>query len=166
MKYWLLKSEPNAYSLEDLKRDKVEHWDGVRNYQARNFMRDDMKKGDVCLFYHSNCKIPHVAGVCTVVKEAYPDFTAWDIENECHFDSRSTPENPLWFMVDVAFKEEFKHKVALPDMRKNKKLQDMLILRKGNRLSITPISVDEFHEICAMSRKETINSRKIDTFYI
>ena len=154
MNYWLIKSEPNAYSLEDLKRDKVEHWDGVRNYQARNFMRDNMKIGDLCLFYHSNCKPPHVAGVCKVVKESYPDFTAWDIDDECHFDSRSTPEKPLWFMVDVEFKEEFKNKVSLKEMKENEKLENMITLRKGNRLSITPVSAREFNEICAMGRAE------------
>lgn len=161
MNYWLMKSEPNAYSLQDLKRDKTEHWDGVRNYQARNFMRDNMKIGDMCLFYHSNFSPPHVAGVMTVCKESYPDFTAWDIDDECHFDSRSTPEKPLWFMVDVEFKEEFKNAVSLGDMKQNEALKNMVTLRKGNRLSITPLSSHEFHEICKMSETETPDSIKI-----
>jgi predicted RNA-binding protein with PUA-like domain len=149
MNYWLLKSEPNCYSIQDLKNDKVEHWDGVRNYQARNFMKNDMKVGDLAFFYHSNCKPPHIAGICKVVKEAYPDHTAWDASNK-HFDPKSTPDNPRWFMVDVEFVEEFENPISLEDLKENPNLGEMKVLQRGNRLSITPVKKSEFDEILGM----------------
>lgn len=141
MNYWLLKSEPTSYSIDDLFREKnkITRWDGVRNYQARNFMRDGMKKGDLAFFYHSNCEKPGIVGVVEVVRESYPDLTALDPEDH-HYDPKSTPDNPRWLMVDIKFRKKFPQVISLQKLRQNPKLKDLLILRKGNRLSITPVS--------------------------
>lgn len=151
MKYWLLKSEPGAYSIDHLKseKDKITHWDGVRNYQARNFMRDEMEKGDLAFFYHSNCKAPGIVGVVQVVKESYPDFTAFDPEDH-HYDPKSDPDKPRWFMVDVKFKQKFKQTITLPELRNNPALREMLILRKGNRLSITPLTQQQWEAVLGL----------------
>ena len=143
MKYWLMKSEPETYSIDDLKRNKVDHWDGVRNYQARNFMRDDMKKGDHVLFYHSNCAMPGVVGIAEVWREAYPDHTAFDKKSP-YFDPKSSADNPRWMMVDVKFKQKFVTIVSLAMMKQESKLQEMKVVQKGNRLSITPVTDAEF----------------------
>lgn len=152
MQYWLMKTEPSCYSIDDLmgEKDQTEHWDGVRNYQARNFMRDDMKIGDGVLFYHS-VKNPGVVGVAEVVKEGYPDFTAWD-ESGGHFDPRSTAENPLWYMVDIRFVEKFSRPLPLSYLRTVAGLENMNLLKKGNRLSVQPVSADEFEIIVALGR--------------
>ncbi|ACJ17962.1 EVE domain-containing protein [Coxiella burnetii] len=141
MNYWLLKSEPTSYSIDDLFREKnkITRWDGVRNYQARNFMRDGMKKGDLAFFYHSNCEKPGIVGVVEVVRESYPDLTALDPKDH-HYDPKSTPDNPRWLMVDIKFRKKFPQVISLQELRQNPKLKDLLILRKGNRLSITPVS--------------------------
>lgn len=149
MNYWLMKSEPETFGIDHLKKMKREHWDGVRNYQARNMMRDDMKKGDLALFYHSNTTPPGVVGVMEVVKESYPDFTAFDPESK-YYDPKSTEDNPRWFMVDVKFKEKFKDMITLAELKVNPALKDMLILRKGNRLSITPVTKKEWDAIMKM----------------
>ena len=151
IKYWLVKSEPEVFSFQDLKASnkKTTFWSGVRNYQARNYLRDEMKKGDLVLFYHSNTEPTAVMGVCEVVKEAYPDHTAFDPEDE-HFDQKSTPQNPIWFMVDIKVKEEFKKPVALEAIKSNNKLKEMKLVQRGNRLSVMPVSPDEFNEICRM----------------
>ena len=151
--YWLMKSEPSCFSIKDLKDqpDSTDHWDGVRNYQARNFMRDDMKPGDLVLFYHSNCEPPGVAGVAEIVREGYPDHTSWD-ENSDHFDPKSTPENPRWYMVDIKWKEDFGHLVPLKDIRERPELQDMKLIQKGQRLSVQPVTQTEFEVICDMGR--------------
>lgn len=146
MKYWLMKSEPDVFGIDDLKRVGKEPWDGVRNYQARNFMRDEMKKGDKVLFYHSNCKVPGVTGVAEVSKEAFPDHTSWDKNSKYH-DPKSTEEKPRWFMVEVKFVKKFKRTVSLNEMKEMKPLKEMKILQKGNRLSITPVSKKEFDYI-------------------
>lgn len=148
MRYWLFKSEPDAFSIDDLKSkpNKTEHWDGVRNYQARNMMRDDIKKGDQVLFYHSNCKPPGIVGVAKVVKESYPDFTAWDMDSK-YYDPKSTPEKPRWFMVDIKFVKKFPRLISLDELKQHEKLYEMLILRKGNRLSITPVTEKEWRTI-------------------
>lgn len=138
MAYWLLKSEPTSYSIDDLKRDGTTSWDGVRNYQARNFMRDDMKVGDLALFYHSNCKEPGITGIMKVIKTAHPDYTALDPDDH-HYDPKSTKDNPRWCMVDFKFVKKFKKPMTLTDMKANPALEGMLILRRGNRLSITPV---------------------------
>ena len=147
MKLWLLKSEPNDFSLEDLKNspEQTECWDGVRNYQARNLMRDEMKLGDRALFYHSNIN-PSAVGTVTVVHESYPDHTSWDAGGN-HFDPKSTPENPRWFMVDVKFESEFPRPIPLAELRTLPGLEDMLLLRKGQRLSVQPVTPQEFQTI-------------------
>ncbi len=151
MNYWLLKSEPTSFSINhlDASPNKVTHWDGVRNYQARNFMRDQMKKGDLAFFYHSNCKVIGITGIVKVVKEAYPDFTAFDPEDH-HFDPKSNPNAPRWFMVDVKLVEIFQDIISLDQMKQNPRLKDMMVLRKGNRLSITPVSAKEWQAVINM----------------
>lgn len=154
MRYWLMKSEPNAFGIDDLQKmpGQRDHWDGVRNYQARNMMRDEMKVGDGVLFYHSNCQPPGVVGMMKVVKEAYPDFTAFDPESK-YYDPKSHEDNPRWFMVDVKFEEKFPQLISLDQLRDNSALQDMLILRKGNRLSITPVTELEWNTILSMAKE-------------
>lgn len=153
MKYWLLKSEAEVFSLNDLKNSpgQTTCWDGVRNYQARNFIRDEMKAGDKALFYHSNSEPNLIAGICKIVKEAYPDYTAFDPDNE-HYDPKSKKENPAWFMVDVKWEEEFKNPVTLQSIKANPKLKNMRLVQPGNRLSVMPITKDEFEEILKMSK--------------
>ena len=150
--YWLVKSEPDTFSIQDLAAmpDQTEHWDGVRNYQARNFMRDRMKVGDLVLFYHSNTKPPGIAGLCKVVREGYPDHTAWDSESN-YFDPKSSPDAPRWFMVDVKLCEIFSSYVSLNDLKQNPRLEGMQLLQKGNRLSVMPIEDEAFSEILAMA---------------
>lgn len=145
MPHWLFKSEPSTFSIDDLNHrpNKTEHWDGVRNYQVRNLLRDDIKSGDLAFFYHSSCDLPGIAGIIKVVKAGYPDFTAWDIDSD-HFDSRSTPEHPRWFMVDVKFVKKFKRVITLEEIKKHSKLKNMAVTRRGNRLSITPVTEQEW----------------------
>ncbi len=150
-KYWLMKSEPNAYSIDDLERDGYTYWDGVRNYQARNFMRDEMKIGDRVIFYHSNTEPPAAVGIAEVIKESYPDFSAFDPKDK-HFDPKSKEEKPTWYMVDIKFVKKFKKIVPLQEMKQNPKLQDMKLVQRGNRLSVMPITKEEFDEIVRMSR--------------
>ena len=163
MKYWLMKSEPSVYSIWDLRREKVGSWDGVRNYQARNYMRDEMKKGDLVLYYHSNAKPSGVAGVAKVCKEAYPDFTAWKKDSK-YFDPKSSQENPRWMMVDIEYVEVFSQIISLEELKKNINLQDMLVVKKGMRLSIQPMKEYHFKEIlriAGLDFKKVINlSRK------
>lgn len=155
MKYWLMKTEPDVYSISDLAADKNQttHWDGVRNYQARNFMRDEMKLGDRVLVYHSNANPPGVAGVAKVVKESYPDFTSWD-PNDKHYDEKSSEESPRWFMVDIQLERQFADVISLSDLRELKGLEEMELLRKGSRLSVQPVRKKEFERIikCADQR--------------
>lgn len=146
MKYWLMKSEPDVFSIDDLKTKKSTSWDGVRNYQARNFMRDEMKKGDLVLYYHSNCDVPGVYGVGKVIKEAYPDHTQFDPKSE-YYDPKAKKDEPRWFMVDVGYVKKFKTPVSLEQMKTVKVLEDMLVLRKGNRLSITPVENKHFEKV-------------------
>jgi predicted RNA-binding protein with PUA-like domain len=151
VKYWLVKSEPSVFSIDDLakSKNKTTFWDGVRNYQARNFMRDDMKKGNYVLFYHSNAEPNAVVGVCKVVKEGYPDFTAFDPEDK-HFDPKSKQDSPTWIMVDVKLVKKFKAPVTLAEIKENSKLQEMKLVQRGNRLSVMPVSQSEFNEILKM----------------
>ena len=151
MTYWLLKSEPDVYSIGDLARDGQTCWEGVRNYQARNFMRDQMAVGDLALFYHSNAKPPGVAGIAKVCKPAYPDHFSWDPESK-YFDPKSTPENPRWMMVDVEHVETFPELVSLPTLREQPELATMRLLQKGSRLSVLPITKAEFKHICQLGR--------------
>jgi len=149
VKYWLMKSELDVYPHAQLVADGTTHWDGVRNYQARNMMRDDMKIGDFVLFYHSNCKPPHVAGVARVCREGYGDFTSWDASSK-YFDEKSTPDNPRWFMVDIEPVCALNSIVALDAVRQEAALADMLLIRRGQRLSIQPVQENEFNHICEM----------------
>ena len=146
--YWLMKSEPHVYPWEQLVADGSTHWDGVRNYQARNIMRDDMSGGDYVLFYHSNCKPPHIAGVAKVCKEGYPDFTAQD-SNSKYFDPKATADNPRWIMVDIEPVTQLES-VGLPDLRANGDLEGMPLLAKGSRLSVQPVSFEHFAEVRRM----------------
>ena len=150
-KYWLVKSEPTAYSFSDLlmEPDRTAEWDGVRNYQARNFMRDEMKVGDGVLFYHSSSKPLAVVGTATVAQEAYPDHTAWDPGDQ-HHDPKSTPDNPIWFMVDIRAERQFARPVTLEEMKGNPRLRNMMLLRRGMRLSIQPVTREEWDEIIAL----------------
>jgi predicted RNA-binding protein with PUA-like domain len=149
-KYWLIKSEPEVFSIDDLAKEKTTYWDGVRNYQARNFIRDEMKFGDKVIFYHSNTEPPAAAGICEVVKEAYPDFTAFDPSNP-HFDPKSKKDLPTWFMFDVKFVKKLSKPVSISEIKANKKLQKMNLIQRGNRLSVMPVTKDEFDEILKMS---------------
>lgn len=143
--YWLMKSEPGCFSIDDLRTspNQTAPWDGIRNYQARNFIRDEISIGDQVFFYHSNCNPPGIIGISEVVSEAYPDYTAFD-PLSAHYDPKSNPENPRWFMVDVHFKEKFKELIPLELLKRYPELKNMPLLRKGNRLSITPVSKEEW----------------------
>jgi predicted RNA-binding protein with PUA-like domain len=151
--YWLMKSEPATFSLDDLRRapHQTTCWDGVRNYQARNFMRDAMHTGDRVIFYHSG-KQPAAVGTAEIVKAGYPDHTAWDPQS-AHPDPRSTPDKPVWYMVDVHFTSAFAAPVSLQTLRATPSLADMLLLRRGNRLSLMPITRQEFDTIVKLGRK-------------
>jgi predicted RNA-binding protein with PUA-like domain len=155
MRYWLMKTEPAVFSFEDLGKrpHKTDHWEGVRNYQARNYMKDEMEKGDPVLFYHSNCAEPGVVGIAEITREAYPDYFAWD-RNSRYFDPKATPENPRWCMVDVTWKKAFRRTVTLKDLKAEPKLRDMKVLRKGQRLSIMPVTRAEFERVSAMGMRE------------
>lgn len=148
-RYWLLKSEPGSYSIDDLKRDWKTSWDGVRNYQARNFMRDEMAVGDLALFYHSNAEPPGVAGIARVCGKAHPDETAFD-PKDSHYDPKSTPAHPVWMAVDAAFVEKFPRLIALEEIRKELRLKGMLLLKPGQRLSVQPVSRKHFELIKKM----------------
>ncbi|MGE0101410.1 MAG: EVE domain-containing protein [Blastocatellales bacterium] len=155
MKYWLMKSEPGSFSIEDLKKSpkKTTCWDGVRNYQARNFMRE-MRKGDGIFFYHSNADPTGIVGTAEVVKTAYPDHTALDPKDK-HYDPKSTPENPIWEMVDIRFVRQFVETITLDELRQITGLESMELLRKGSRLSVQPVSEKEWAIISKLAdRKE------------
>jgi predicted RNA-binding protein with PUA-like domain len=141
MKYWLIKSEPDAFSIDDLKnaRGRKEHWDGVRNYQARNYMRDEMSKGDPVFFYHSNCAEPGIVGLAEVASGAYPDHTAFD-PNQKYFDPKSDPDNPRWLMVDIRYKRKTKRLISLAELKEHAdRLAGFPLIRRGNRLSVMPV---------------------------
>ncbi|QDU68401.1 EVE domain-containing protein [Engelhardtia mirabilis] len=151
-RYWLMKSEPDVFSFDDLMAAKGRRtmWDGVRNYQARNFMRDDMAVGDGVLFYHSNAKPPGVAGFAEVVREAYPDPTALDPKDP-HFDPKSDPEDPRWMLVDIAGVESAPNLVSLEDLKANPKLSEMAVVQRGSRLSVQPVTADEWKVVRKMA---------------
>jgi predicted RNA-binding protein with PUA-like domain len=151
MRYWLMKSEPGDYSIDDLAADATTHWDGVRNYQARNLMRDDVAVGDRILFYHSNAKPPGVVGLAEVVRAAYPDHTQFD-EADPHFDPTSDPDDPRWIMVDVKYVETLPRKVGLPELKGYPELDDMVLLNRS-RLSVQPVTKDQFEFIVARARE-------------
>ncbi len=155
MRYWLMKTEPSVFSFEDLRKRprSTDHWEGVRNYQARNYLRDEMRKGDKVLFYHSQCAEPGVVGVAEITREAYPDFFCWNRRSK-YYDPKSTPEHPRWFMVDVTWKRAFRRTVTLKEMRDIPGLRKMKVLQKGQRLSIMPVTKEEFAIVSAMGMTE------------
>ncbi len=154
MNYWLMKSEPSAFSIDDLKTmpGQTEHWDGVRNYQARNMMRDQMMVGDRAFFYHSNCNVPGIVGLMEVMREGYPDHTALDPKSK-HFDEKSNPDNPRWFMVDVAYMRHTKRVISLAELKAHSAIENMPLVRKGNRLSIMPVSETEWNFILSIENR-------------
>lgn len=145
--YWLMKSEPDSYGIDHLKKDKKTAWSGVRNFQARNYMRE-MKPGDQVLFYHSSCKVPGVYGLAEVASLPYPDPTQFDPKSP-YYDKRATKEKPIWDLVDVAFVKKFNEPITLSDIRANPALEKMIILQPGSRLSVTPVSLEHFEKILA-----------------
>ena len=153
MGYWLMKSEPETFSIDDLRSSpkKTTYWDGVRNYQARNFMRDAMQRGDEAFFYHSNCEEPGIAGVVTIVKTGYPDHTAFDPSDK-HYDAESDREAPRWYMVDVRFQRKLRRVITLTELKKhsNGALAGLALLKRGNRLSITPVSATHWKFILSL----------------
>jgi predicted RNA-binding protein with PUA-like domain len=151
MNYWLMKSEPNVYGIDDLKQmpKRTDHWDGVRNYQARNMMRDQMKKGDLVFFYHSNCPEPGIVGIAEIAREAYPDFTAWDPESK-YYDPKSTPDSPRWYMVDVRFKRKLKRTITLAELKDQPGLAAMPLVQRGSRLSVMPVTSEQWELILAL----------------
>jgi predicted RNA-binding protein with PUA-like domain len=151
MRYWLMKSEPDDFSIEDLQArpQQRESWDGVRNYQARNMMRDDMKDADLAFFYHSNCSCPGIVGVIKVVREGYPDATAFDPSSK-HYDPKSEPAHPRWYQVDVEFVRKLRRPIPLRELKSYPQLAKLPLLRRGNRLSIMPVSGPEWHFILAL----------------
>jgi predicted RNA-binding protein with PUA-like domain len=153
--YWLMKSEPESFSIEHLRARprQTEHWDGVRNYQARNFLRA-MKKGDLAFFYHSSCEVPGVYGTIEIARTAYPDPTAWDPENH-HYDPRSTPERPLWDMVDVRFQREFKQPVTLTAIKVQVALKKMPLVQRWSRLSVMPVTTQEWNTIMKLAEEKS-----------
>lgn len=150
MQYWLMKSEQDVYNIDDLEKDTTTWWEGVRNYEARNIMRDGMKEGDLALFYHSNASPPGVAGVARIVKEAYPDHYAFDPKSN-YFDAKSDPDNPRWLMVDVEFVEKFADKVSLKELKEEESLEEMALFKRM-RLSVQPVREAEFNRIVEMGR--------------
>ena len=152
-----MKSEPDAFGINDLykKPNQTEHWDGVRNYQARNMMRDAMKLGDQVFFYHSNCEQPGIVGIMEVVKEGYPDFTAFD-PDDAHFDPKSDPDKPRWMMVDVKFVKTLSRTISLRELKAKQELVNMAVVRPGNRLSIMPVSADEWQFILGLEQQDTL----------
>lgn len=153
MNYWLMKSEPDVFGIDHLKAmpKKTEHWDGVRNYQARNMMRDEMKKGDLAFFYHSNCAEPGIVGIMQVVREGYPDHTAFEPKQK-YYDPKSDSRNPRWYMVDVRYKRKLKRPVSLAELKSHERLADMKLLQRGNRLSIMPVTKAQWDYIIKLEQ--------------
>jgi predicted RNA-binding protein with PUA-like domain len=151
MRFWLLKTEPEGYSIERLRREKTTPWTGVRSFQARNNMQE-MALGDLGLFYHSSIAQPAAVGICKVVKTAYPDFTQFERDGE-YFDGRATPDKPIWMMVDVGFVEQFARPVTLAEMRAEPRLTGMALLKRGQRLSVQPVTTQEWEIVLELARR-------------
>jgi predicted RNA-binding protein with PUA-like domain len=147
--HWLMKSEPDAFSIDDLKKKGQEAWDGVRNYQARNFMRDGMRVGDTIFFYHSNCDEPGIVGIAEVATDAYPDPSQFDPKSK-YFDAASSRDKPRWMLVDVKFVKKLKRTITLKELQAEPALAEMALVRKGNRLSVMPVGAEEWRHILAM----------------
>lgn len=152
-RYWLMKCEPDAYTIEDLERDGRTSWEGVRNYQARNFMRDQMQVGDKVLFYASNASPSGVTGLAEIVRAGYPDHTAWT-KGHTYFDEGSSSESPAWYMVDIGFVERFPATVSLETLKQTPGLEDMMVTRKGSRLSVQPVARDEYDIVVKLGRRK------------
>lgn len=152
-RYWLMKSEPDVYSIDDLERDGSTVWDGVRNYQARNLMRDEMSVGDGVLYYHSNADPPAIVGLARVSKEAHPDPTQFDPESR-YYDAKATREKPRWFCVDIEFVGKFAEPLPLPQLREDSKLEGMALLQKGQRLSVQPVTSREWRHVLKLAGVE------------
>nr|MBS0022387.1 EVE domain-containing protein [Gammaproteobacteria bacterium] len=154
MQYWLMKSEPNDFSIDDLQArpQQREPWDGVRNYQARNVMRDEMKSGDLAFFYYSSCALPGIVGIVKVVRNGYPDSTAFDPRSR-HYDPKSDPANPRWYQVDVEFVRKLQRPIPLLELKNHPQLAEMPLLRRGNRLSIMPVAEADWHFILALENR-------------
>ena len=151
VRYWLMKSEPGEFSFDDLthRPNQTEHWDGVRNYQARNMMRHDMRVGDHVFFYHSNCEEPGIVGLARIAREAYPDHTAFDPDNK-HYDPKSRPDQPTWFMVDVQAVRKLNRTITLTELRACPELEGLALIRRGNRLSVMPVSENHWQFILGL----------------
>ena len=160
-RYWLLKSEPDCFSFDDLlaSPNQTTFWSGVRNYQARNFMRDEMKKGDGVLFYYSSADPAGIVGTAEIVRSAYPDFTAWDPSDE-HYDEKSSEADPVWYMVDIRAGERFTRFLDLPGLRHVRELEKMELLRKGSRLSVQPVRETEWETIVSMGNPRPGKARR------
>lgn len=149
MANWLMKSEPDAYSIDDLKKDKRTHWDGIRNYQARNMMRDDMRAGDNVFFYHSNCDEPGIVGIAKVTGKPYPDPTQFDPESK-YYDPKSSEDDPRWILVDIRYVRKLKRTITLAELKQEDGLDGLILTRKGNRLSIMPVSDEHWEHILGL----------------
>jgi predicted RNA-binding protein with PUA-like domain len=152
MRYWLIKSEPSSYGIDDLmaRPGQTDCWDGIRNYQARNMIRDEMKTGGLAFFYHSSCEVPGIAGIVEIVREAYPDPTAFDPKHK-HYDPGSSPDNPRWLMMDIRFKRKLKRILSLTELKQHPELSGMRLLQRGNRLSVSPVSKAEWEFILGLA---------------
>jgi len=153
MKFWLMKNEPEDYNIDDLKRDTTEPWDGIRNYQVRNMIRDDMRVGDLAFFYHSNCEVPGIYGLMSINTEAYADPTAFDKKAK-YYDIKSKKSNPTWLLVDVKYKRKMKKIITLKELKSHKKLENMKVVQKGNRLSITEVDKSDWDYILKLENKK------------
>jgi predicted RNA-binding protein with PUA-like domain len=153
MNHWLMKSEPDVFGIEHLKAKPkgTAPWDGVRGYQARNMLRDDMQVGDQAFFYHSSCAVPGIAGVIEITRAGYPDFTAWDPDS-IHYDPKSSADKPIWYMVDVRFLNQFPRIITLQELKQHKPLRDMRLLQRGTRLSIMPVTKHEWDYIIKLEK--------------
>ena len=152
-RYWLMKTEPDTFSIDDLERVDIEPWNGVRNYQARNYMRDGMQVGDGVLFYHSNCDEPGVVGLATIASPAYPDPSQFDPKSDYH-DPKSNREDPRWLLVDVKFERALKRNVTLAELKASPQLDDFALVQRGNRLSILPVSKPQWDFILKQEKKK------------
>ncbi len=154
MNYWLMKSEPDVFSIDDLRNmpGKTDKWEGVRNYQVRNMLRDDMQAGDLAFFYHSNCSEPGIVGIMKIVRSGYPDYTAFDPQAR-YYDPKSDPDNPRWYMVDVRFVRKLKRSLTLSELKTHAALSDLPLVRRGSRLSIMPVSNAQWDYMLALEKK-------------
>lgn len=151
MQYWLMKSEPDVFGIDHLRKmpQQTEHWDGVRNYQARNMLRDQMQVGDRVFFYHSNCEEPGIVGIAKIVRAGYPDHTAQNPDSK-YYDPKSDADNPRWYMVDVKFERKLKRTISLNELKADAELGDMALVRRGNRLSIMPVTAEQWEYILSL----------------